>query len=301
MLEDFAALRAAGRERAADDRPVDAHAPRARGRGHARRARRGCAPACSTMTGSSRPRRVRSWSPASDRGRVARSAELAAARHRRARLWLGEDRRLDPEPPSDRDAGDRYRYDPADPTPSLGGPVLLAREPVVDNRPLEARPDVLTYTTPALPIGDRGDRTGARRAVACAPARRISTCSRGCATSIRRAPRGTCATRSRASRPERFERRPDGTLARRLRPVADRPPVRRRPPDPPSGLLGRAPAVRPQPRHGRGPAHRDRRCRPSTSSYCTAGPAVGADPAAQSVSAVTCAAAGTRRRCGGSP
>jgi putative CocE/NonD family hydrolase len=28
--------------------------------------------------------------------------------------------------------------------------VLLAREPVVDNRPLEARPDVLTYTTAAL-------------------------------------------------------------------------------------------------------------------------------------------------------
>jgi putative CocE/NonD family hydrolase len=45
---------------------------------------------------------------------------------------------------------DRYRYDPADPTPSLGGPVLLAREPVRDNRPLEQRPDVLTYTTPLL-------------------------------------------------------------------------------------------------------------------------------------------------------
>jgi uncharacterized protein len=48
-------------------------------------------------------------------------------------------------------SGDRYRYDPSDPTPSLGGPVLLAREPVVDNGPLEARPDVLTYTTSSLP------------------------------------------------------------------------------------------------------------------------------------------------------
>ena len=47
-------------------------------------------------------------------------------------------------------AADRYRYDPNDPTPSLGGPVLLSREPVVDNRGLEARPDVLTYTTPPL-------------------------------------------------------------------------------------------------------------------------------------------------------
>jgi uncharacterized protein len=46
--------------------------------------------------------------------------------------------------------GDSYRYDPADPTPSLGGPVLLSREPVVDNAPLESRADVLTYTGPVL-------------------------------------------------------------------------------------------------------------------------------------------------------
>jgi putative CocE/NonD family hydrolase len=68
------------------------------------------------------------------------------------RLWLadrGELRQL--EPAAEPVRGDHYRYDPADPTPSLGGPVLLAREPVLDNRPLEARPDVLTYTTTALP------------------------------------------------------------------------------------------------------------------------------------------------------
>jgi putative CocE/NonD family hydrolase len=46
--------------------------------------------------------------------------------------------------------GEGYRYDPHDPTPSLGGPVLLSREPVVDNAPLEARADVLTYTGAAL-------------------------------------------------------------------------------------------------------------------------------------------------------
>ena len=75
------------------------------------------------------------------------------------RLWLAAGARLqDVEPETDAGGGsadggsgdprggDRYRYDPADPTPSLGGPVLLAREPVVDNRALEARPDVLTYT-----------------------------------------------------------------------------------------------------------------------------------------------------------
>jgi putative CocE/NonD family hydrolase len=45
---------------------------------------------------------------------------------------------------------DRYRYDPANPTPSLGGPTLFQRRPVVDNRPLERRDDVLTYTTAPL-------------------------------------------------------------------------------------------------------------------------------------------------------
>lgn len=68
------------------------------------------------------------------------------------RLWLTGARQLDQQPPANPlGAGDRYRYDPTDPTPSIGGPVLLAREPVVDNRRLEARPDVLTYTTPPLP------------------------------------------------------------------------------------------------------------------------------------------------------
>jgi putative CocE/NonD family hydrolase len=67
------------------------------------------------------------------------------------RLWLAAEGRLaDLEPSGESDGGERYHYDPAHPTPSLGGPVLLAREPVVDNRPLEARPDVLTYTTARL-------------------------------------------------------------------------------------------------------------------------------------------------------
>ena len=46
---------------------------------------------------------------------------------------------------------DHYTYDPNDPTPSLGGPVLMETRPVADNAPLEARADVLTYTTDALP------------------------------------------------------------------------------------------------------------------------------------------------------
>ena len=47
----------------------------------------------------------------------------------------------------------RYRYDPADPTPALGGAMLLEQRPVRDNRPLEARSDVLTFTTDPLDAG----------------------------------------------------------------------------------------------------------------------------------------------------
>jgi putative CocE/NonD family hydrolase len=68
------------------------------------------------------------------------------------RLWLaGQGRLQEDEPTGAPEHGDRYRYDPTDPTRSLGGPVLLARHPVLDNRVLEARPDVLTYTTTPLP------------------------------------------------------------------------------------------------------------------------------------------------------
>ncbi|WP_420643342.1 CocE/NonD family hydrolase [Candidatus Leptofilum sp.] len=45
---------------------------------------------------------------------------------------------------------DHYRYDPAEPTPNLGGALLSIEAGPVDNRPLEARPDVLTYTTEPL-------------------------------------------------------------------------------------------------------------------------------------------------------
>jgi putative CocE/NonD family hydrolase len=48
-------------------------------------------------------------------------------------------------------APDHYRYDPADPTPAIGG-VRMVRSGAgrVDNTALEARPDVLTYTTAPL-------------------------------------------------------------------------------------------------------------------------------------------------------
>jgi len=66
------------------------------------------------------------------------------------RLHLDHGGHLRDSAPERSSGADRYRYDPRDPTPSLGGPVLLAREPVMDNRPLEARADVLTYATAPL-------------------------------------------------------------------------------------------------------------------------------------------------------
>lgn len=43
-----------------------------------------------------------------------------------------------------------FRYDPADPTPSVGGRVMSVRAGSRDNARLEARADVLTFTTPPL-------------------------------------------------------------------------------------------------------------------------------------------------------
>jgi uncharacterized protein len=44
-----------------------------------------------------------------------------------------------------------FRYDPADPTPTVGGRTLTGSMGVKDNRALESRPDVVTFTTDPLP------------------------------------------------------------------------------------------------------------------------------------------------------
>jgi uncharacterized protein len=63
--------------------------------------------------------------------------------------FLAPDGRLGPPPSGDGAVG-AFRYDPADPTPSLGGALLSRTAGVRDNRNLESRPDVLTFTTDAL-------------------------------------------------------------------------------------------------------------------------------------------------------
>jgi uncharacterized protein len=65
-------------------------------------------------------------------------------------LYLQAGGGLSEAPPAAASGPSRYRYDPADPTPALGGPTLLERKPLRDNRPLEARADVLTFTTAPL-------------------------------------------------------------------------------------------------------------------------------------------------------
>jgi putative CocE/NonD family hydrolase len=55
------------------------------------------------------------------------------------------------DPPEGTSPPDGYRYDPAHPTPALGGELLAFKGAgPQDNRPLEARSDVLCYTTPPL-------------------------------------------------------------------------------------------------------------------------------------------------------
>lgn len=64
------------------------------------------------------------------------------------RFHLQADGGLATELPTE-SAPDEYRYDPADPTPAAGG-ISISSGGRVENGALEARPDVLTYTTEVL-------------------------------------------------------------------------------------------------------------------------------------------------------
>jgi len=88
------------------------------------------------VTGAEEWRDLPAWPPAS-----------------RPETWyLQGDGQLGTELPAE-SAPDAYIYDPANPTPNLGGPVGEQGAARVDNRALEARPDVLTFTSAALDGG----------------------------------------------------------------------------------------------------------------------------------------------------
>jgi putative CocE/NonD family hydrolase len=64
-------------------------------------------------------------------------------------LHLHDDR-LDGDAPPTAAVVGAYRYDPAEPTPSIGGPLLSRDAGPRDNTALEARADVLTFSTVPL-------------------------------------------------------------------------------------------------------------------------------------------------------
>jgi len=81
------------------------------------------------VTGAEEWRDLPSWPPQASEQRW----------HLQSAGALRQDRPAAAEP-------DNYIYDPAKPTPSLAGPALAGGKSRTDNRSLEARPDVLTYT-----------------------------------------------------------------------------------------------------------------------------------------------------------
>ena len=150
QLDDYVALRAGGPRRAAAGRAVDAHLARAVGGQHPRVDPLPARAAARRRAAAAAARACACTSAAPTSGATCATGRRRAPREQRLHLHPGG--RLDAADPAP-SAPDAYRYDPADPTPAVGGPVLLARKPVVDNRKLERRSDVLVYTTAPLEAG----------------------------------------------------------------------------------------------------------------------------------------------------
>ncbi len=76
------------------------------------------------------------------------------------RWYLGPDGTLSPKEPPDGTPA-TFRYDPADPTTSVGGAIMALNAGVRDNRAVEQRPDVLVFTSEPLgePVEVIGDVT----------------------------------------------------------------------------------------------------------------------------------------------
>lgn len=64
---------------------------------------------------------------------------------------LRGDGALTQQPAADTQEPSRFTYDPADPTPSVGGALVEPPGKQEDNRQVEQRPDVLVFTGPSLP------------------------------------------------------------------------------------------------------------------------------------------------------
>jgi uncharacterized protein len=86
------------------------------------------------VTGSGRWRELPEWPPP--------TSEVVR--------YLQPGGRLNEDQPAGAGPSSSFYYDPADPTPTVGGRLLTVDAGVKDNRGLEARADVLTFTTPPL-------------------------------------------------------------------------------------------------------------------------------------------------------
>jgi uncharacterized protein len=110
---------------------------------------------------------------------------------------------------------DSYTYDPGDPTPNLAGPVGLSGRARVDNRSLEARPDVLTFTSAPL----AGDLEVAGEVVAdlfvSSDREHTDFFARLCDVDAAGASVNICDALLRLA-PGRPKRQPDGTIRARI-------------------------------------------------------------------------------------
>ena len=77
-------------------------------------------------------------------------------------LYLHPDNHLDIEPADADGGGDTFIYDPADPSPSLGGQNLILDNGAYDQREVEEREDVVVYST--VPLAEAVEVTGNMRA-----------------------------------------------------------------------------------------------------------------------------------------
>lgn len=68
----------------------------------------------------------------------------------RQTLFLNGSARLSADKPSAESPPDRYTYDPSHPTPAVGGSMMNVHAGIKDNRALEARQDVLVYSSVVL-------------------------------------------------------------------------------------------------------------------------------------------------------
>ena len=86
---------------------------------------------------------------ASPKNRMMTSANWPPA-YREVRYYLGADKGLTPRPPTLEASKTSYRFDPANPVPTVGGANLTFERGPMDQRAIPARQDYLRFQTPVL-------------------------------------------------------------------------------------------------------------------------------------------------------